>query len=52
MYRTHIKRHVDIYVAAQDIDFFLCRKDIVNIYNRLAKGNYQLHKNDEMSVKL
>eukprot|EP00253_Pinus_taeda_P028427 PITA_28427 len=52
VYRTHIKRHVDIDVVARDRDVFLCRKDIVNIYNRLAKGNYQLHKKDEMSVNL
>lgn len=50
VYRTHIKKHVDIDVANRDIDFFLCKKGIVNIYNRLAKGNYQFHKNDEMSV--
>ena len=52
VYRTHIKIHVDIDVAARDRDFFLCRKDIVNIYNKLAKGNYQLHKKDETSVNL
>ena len=52
VYRTHIKRHVDIDVATWDRDFFLCMKDIVKNYNRLAKGNYQLHKKDEMSVNL
>ena len=33
-------------------DFFLTRKDVANIYNRLMKGKYQLDKKDEMSVNL
>ena len=37
-------------VVARDRDLFLCSKYVVNIYNRLMKGNYQLHKKDEMSV--
>jgi len=52
VYRTHIKRHVDMDVTERDRDLFLCRKDIVNIYNKLANENYQLHKKDEMSVNL
>ena len=52
VYKFHVKRHVDMGVAARDRDFFLSRKDIVNIYNRMSKGNYQLHQKDEMSVNL
>jgi len=52
VYKLHVKRHIDMDAVARDRDFFLSRKDIVNIYNRLMKGNYQLHKKDEMSVNL
>ena len=48
----HIKKHVNLDAAAQDRDFFLRRKDVANIYCQLSKGNYQLHKKDEMSVNL
>ena len=33
VYKFHIKRHVDMDVAVRDRDFFLSRKDIVNICN-------------------
>ena len=52
VYKMHVKRHVDMDVATRDRDFFLSRKDIVNIYNRLSKEIYQLHQKDEMSVNL
>ena len=39
-------------VVTRDRYFFLSGKDIVNIYNRLSKGNYQLHQKDEMSVNI
>ena len=50
--KMHVKKYIDMDVAARDRDLFLRRKDVVNIYNRLMKGNYQLHKKDEMSVNL
>ena len=50
--KMHIKNHVDMDATARERYFFLSRKDVVNIYNRLMKGNYQLHKKDEMSVNL
>ena len=50
--KMHVKKYIDMDAAARDRDFFLCRKDVVNISNRLMKGNYQFHKKDEMSVKL
>ena len=46
----HITKHINIDVAAQYRYFFLYIKDVLNIYSRLNKGNYQLHKKDEMSV--
>ena len=52
VYKIHIQRHVDMDATTRDRDFFLSRKDIVNIYNRLSKGNYQLHQKDELSVNL
>ena len=50
--KMHIKKYVDIDSKDRDRDFLLCKKYFVNIYNRLMKGNYQLHKKDEMSVKI
>jgi hypothetical protein len=50
--KMHIKKHVDMDATARERDFFLSRKDVVNIYNRLMKGKYQLHKKDEMSMNL
>ena len=50
--KMHVKKYIDMDAAARDRDFFLCRKDVVNIYNCLIKGNYQFHKKDEMSVNL
>ena len=50
--KMHDKKYIDMDVATRDRDFFFCRKNVVNIYNRLMKGNYQLHKTDEMSVNL
>ena len=38
--------------TTRDSDFFLSRKDVVNIYNQLSKGNYQLHQKDEISVNI
>ena len=38
--KMHVKKYIDMDAAAQDSDFFLCRKDVFNIYNRLMKGNY------------
>ena len=48
VYKFHIKRHVDMDATIRDRDFFLSRKDIVNIYN----WYYQLHQKDEMSVNI
>jgi hypothetical protein len=50
--KMHIKKYVDMDVVDRDRDFFLCRKYVVNIYNRLMKRNYQLNKKDEKSVNL
>lgn len=50
--KMHINKHVDIDATNRDRDFFLCRKDVENIYNRLRKGKYQLHQKDELSVNL
>ena len=47
-----MKKHVKLDATTRDMDYFLSRKDVVNIYGRLSKGNYQLHKKDEMSVNL
>ena len=35
--KMHIKKYVDIHATTRDRDFFLHRKDIVNIYNHLTK---------------
>ena len=48
--KMYIKKHVNMDATSRDRDLFLCGKDVVNIYNHLMKGNYQLHKKDEMSV--
>jgi hypothetical protein len=48
----HIKKYVGMDEANRYRNFFLCRKDIVNIYNHLMKMNYQLNKKDEKSVNL
>ena len=50
--KMHIRQHIDIDESQRDRDFFLTRKDVGNIYNRLMKEKYQLHKKDEMSVNL
>ena len=50
--KIHIKKHVNLDATARDRDFFLSRADVANIYCRLSKGNYQLHKKDEMSVSI
>ena len=50
--KMHISQHIDIDESQRDRDFFLTRKDVGNIYNRLMKEKYQLHKKDEMSVNL
>ena len=50
--KIHINKHVDMDVVDQDRDLFLCRKDVVIIYNRLRLGKYQLHQKDEMNVNL
>jgi hypothetical protein len=50
--KMHMKKNVDIDATSRKIDFFLRRKDVVNIYNHLMKGNYHLHKKYEMSVNL
>ena len=50
--KMHINQHLDKDVEHRDRDFFLTRKDVVNIYNRMMKGNYQFHPKDEMSVNL
>ena len=50
--KMHISQHIDIDESQCDRDFFLTRKDVGNIYNRLMKEKYQLHKKDEMSVNL
>ena len=52
MCKMHINKHVDIDASNRDRDFFLCRKDVENIYNCLRKGKYQLHQKYELSVKL
>ena len=52
VYKIHIQRHVDMDTVTRDRDFFLSKRDIVNIYNRLSKGNYQLHQKDEMGVNI
>jgi hypothetical protein len=52
VFKMNIKEYVDMDAVDRDRDFFLCRKDVVNIYNRLMKRNYQLNKKDEKSVKL
>lgn len=50
--KMHVKKYIDIYATSRDMDLFLCRKDVVNIYTLLMKGNYQLHKKHKMSVNL
>ena len=50
--KMHIKKYLEIYATSRDRDFFLCKKDVVNIYNRLMKESYQLHNKDEMSVNI
>ena len=50
--KMHIKKYLDIDATSRDRDFFLRRKDVVNIYNRLMIESYQLHRKDEMSVNL
>lgn len=50
--KMHINKHINLDATARDRDFFLSRKDVANIYCRLSKGNYQLHKKDEMSVSI
>ena len=50
--KMHVKKYVDMDAATWDRDLFLCRKDVVSMYNCLMKVNYQLHKKDEMSVNL
>jgi hypothetical protein len=50
--KIHIKKYFDMDAIDRDRDFFLCRKDVANIYNRLMKRNYQLNKKDEKSVNL
>ena len=50
--KMHVKKYIDMDAATRDRDFFLCKKDVVNIYNRLMKGNYHFQKKDEMSVNL
>ena len=50
--KMHIKKYIDIDATTRDRGFLLCRKDTINIYNCLAKENYQLHCKDEMSVNL
>ena len=50
--KVRIKKYVDMDVVDRDRDFFLCKKDVVNIQNRLMKRNYQLNKKDEKSVNL
>ena len=50
--KIHIKKYLDIDATSRDRDFFLRRKDVVNIYDRLMKESYQLHSKDEMSVNL
>jgi hypothetical protein len=52
VYEKHIQRHLDMDAEDRGRDFFLTRKDVANIYNRLMKGKYQLDKKDEMSVNL
>jgi hypothetical protein len=52
VYQKHIEQYVDMDVEDHDRDFFLTRKDVANIYNRLMKGKYQLDKKDEISVNL
>jgi hypothetical protein len=50
--KMHIKKCADMDVVYRYRDFFLCRKDVANIYNHLMKRNYQLKKKDEKSVNL
>ena len=50
--KMHIKKYIDIDATTRDRDFFLRRKEIVNVYNRLTNFFYQLHSKDEMSVNL
>jgi hypothetical protein len=50
--KMNIKKYVDMDAVDRDRNFFLCRKNVVNIYNRLMKRNCQLNKKDEKSVNL
>jgi hypothetical protein len=50
--KMNIKKYVDMDAVDRDRDFFLCIKDVVNIYNHLMKRNYQQNKKDEKSVNL
>ena len=50
--KMHIKKHVKLDATTQDRDFFLHTKYVLNIYSRLSKGNYQIHKKYEMSVNI
>lgn len=38
--------------SKSDRDSFLTRRDVMNIFNRLAKSKFQLNKNDSISVNL
>ena len=51
-YKMHIDMHVDMDPTVRDRYLFITRKDIVNIYNWLMKGKYQIHQIDEMSINL
>ena len=48
----HVTKYIDMDAATRDRDLFFSIKDVFNIYNRLMKGNYQLHKKDKISVNL
>jgi hypothetical protein len=50
--KMNIKKYVDMDAVDRDRDFFLCIKDVVNIYNHLMKRNCQQNKKDEKSVNL
>ena len=38
--KMHIKKHLDMDATTQDRDFLLYKKEVVNMYNHLRKGNY------------
>ena len=50
--QMHVEQHVEIDVEQCSRYFFLTNKYVANIYACMRKGNYKLHKKDEMSANL